>query len=81
MTETLKATQHFGMVTLSFSSGWGDITFKGQKVGNNNRQSTFKLPVGKQTLHIRNPPSGKQWDVMCPVEEGKTLVCKTTLPN
>jgi len=81
VTETLKPMQHFGMVTVSFSSGWGDITFKGQKVGTNGRTSTFRLPVGRQTLHIRNPPSGKQWDLACNVEEGKTTVCKTSLPN
>ncbi|HET9993630.1 MAG TPA: PEGA domain-containing protein, partial [Kofleriaceae bacterium] len=80
VTETLKVTQHFGTITLNFTSGWGDITFKGAKVGTNSRISTIRLPVGKQTLHIRNPPSGKQWDVTCNVEEGKTNRCTTALP-
>jgi hypothetical protein len=80
VTETLKVTQHFGTITLNFTSGWGDITFKGAKVGTNSRISTIRLPVGKQTLHIRNPPSGKQWDVTCNVEEAKTLRCTTALP-
>ncbi|CAN5705958.1 hypothetical protein BH11MYX1_BH11MYX1_45340 [soil metagenome] len=80
ITETLKAVTRMGTVTLSIVGGWGDITFKGTKVGSNNR-ATIKLPVGKQTLHIKNPISGKQWDATCVVEEAKTTLCKSTAPS
>ncbi|MFT3692530.1 MAG: serine/threonine-protein kinase [Kofleriaceae bacterium] len=79
--ETLKTQQRFGMVKLSFSTGWGDVTFKGQKIGNNSRTMMLKLPVGRQTLHIKNPPSGKQWDWPCDVVENVTTTCITQLPK
>lgn len=78
--ETLKPQQHYGMVQLHFTRGWGDVTFKGQKIGTNGQTMIVKLPVGKQTLHIKNPPSGKEWTVTCDAEEGTTTKCTTTLP-
>jgi hypothetical protein len=69
-----------GVVNLSIVGGWGDITFKGVKVGSNNK-ATIKLPVGKQTLHIKNPVSGKQWDTSCVVEEARTTLCKSIAPS
>jgi serine/threonine protein kinase len=80
ITETLKAVTRTGTVTLSIVGGWGDITFKGTKVGSNNR-ATIKLPVGKQTLHIKNPVSGKQWDTTCFVEAAKATLCKSIAPS
>ena len=80
ISETLKPVTRMGVVNLSIVGGWGDITFKGAKVGSNNK-ATIKLPVGRQTLHIKNPVSGKQWDTSCVVEEGRTTLCKSIAPS
>src|SRR3569832_608956 len=80
VTETLKPVQRFGLVTLSIRGGWGDVTFKGQKLGSGNPVRNLKLPIGKQVLHIKNPPSGKQWDATCEVVEGQTKLCQTQMP-
>jgi len=40
----------------------------------------LRLPIGKQVLHIKNPPSGKQWDATCEVVEGQTKLCQTQMP-
>ena len=80
ITETLKPVQRFGLVTLSIRGGWGDVTFKGQKLGSGNPVRNLKLPIGKQVLHIKNPPSGKQWDATCEVVEGQTKLCQTQMP-
>jgi len=79
VSETLKIVQHFGLVTLSIRGGWGDVTFKGQKVGSGNPVRNIRLPVGKQVLHIKNPPSGKEWDTTCDVVEGQTKLCQTQM--
>ena len=66
--ETLKAIVRMGSIKLIIKGSWGDITFKG-------------APVGKQTLHIKNPVSGKQWDQSCTVEEEKIVPCPTEPPS
>ena len=80
VTETLKAVQRFGLVTLTIRGGWGDVTFKGTKLGSGNPVRNIKLPIGRQVLHIKNPPSGKQWDATCDVVEGQTKLCQTQMP-
>ncbi len=80
ITETLKAVTRMGTVTLSIVGGWGDIAFKGAKVGSGSK-ATIKLPVGRQTLHITNPVSKKQWDATCIVEEAKLTLCKSSAPS
>ena len=80
ITLTLKAVTRTGTVTLSIVGGWGDIAFKGAKVGSGSK-ATIKLPVGKQTLHITNPVSKKQWDASCVVEEAKITLCKSSAPS
>jgi len=80
ITETLKAVTRMGTVTLSIVGGWGEIAFKGAKVGSGSK-ATIKLPVGRQTLHITNPVSKKQWDAACVVEEAKITLCKSSAPS
>ncbi|MEO6774691.1 MAG: serine/threonine-protein kinase [Kofleriaceae bacterium] len=80
VTETLKPAQRYGLVTLSIRRGWGDVMFKGTKLGSGNPIRNLRLPIGKQVLHIKNPPSGKQWDVTCDVVEGQTKLCQTSMP-
>ncbi len=80
ITETLKPVTRMGTITLSIVGGWGDISFKGAKVGSGNK-ATIKLPVGRQTLHIVNSVSNKRWDASCLVEEGKITLCKVNAPS
>ena len=69
-----------GSIKFIIKGSWGDITFKGAPVGTRKNANVIKLPVGKQTLHVKNPVSKKQWDVTCTVEEEKVLVCPTEPP-
>jgi serine/threonine protein kinase len=80
VTETLKPAQRYGLVTLTIRGGWGDVMFKGTKLGSGNPVRNIKLPIGKQVLHIKNPPSGKQWDATCEVVEAQTKLCQTQMP-
>ncbi|HEX7701740.1 MAG TPA: PEGA domain-containing protein, partial [Kofleriaceae bacterium] len=81
ITETLKAIVRMGSIKFIIKGSWGDITFKGAPVGTRKSANVIKLPVGKQTLHIKNPVSKKQWDVTCTVEEEKVLTCSTEPPS
>jgi hypothetical protein len=80
ITETLKAIVRMGSIKFIIKGSWGDITFKGAPVGTRKSANVIKLPVGKQTLHIKNPVSKKQWDMPCTVEEEKVLTCMTEPP-
>ncbi|MEO8841339.1 MAG: serine/threonine-protein kinase [Kofleriaceae bacterium] len=80
ISESLKAIVRMGSIKLNIQNGWGDITFKGAKVGTRSRVNVIKLPVGKQTVHINNPVAKKQWDATCTVEEEKITVCTTQMP-
>jgi serine/threonine protein kinase len=77
--ETLKIIVRMGQIKLNNAS-WGDIVFKGTRIGTQAKVQVLKLPVGRQTLHISNPVSKKQWDVTCNVEEALTT-CKTQPPG
>jgi serine/threonine protein kinase len=81
ITETLKAIVRMGSIKFIIKGSWGDITFKGAPVGTRKSANVIKLPVGKQTLHIKNPVSKKQWDMPCIVEEEKILTCSTEPPS
>ena len=80
--ETLKVATRFGTIKLVFpSGGWGDIYFKGAKVGRA-PMTALKLPVGKQILHLKN--TGRkpdiEWNVSCDVDDAVVNVCKTAVP-
>ena len=83
--QTLKATQRYGAVDLAVSNGWGDVYFKGAKIGTTTVTHALRLtlPVGKQTLHLVN--TGKKpaitWNVTCAVADGETRHCTTTQPG
>jgi len=76
---TLKASQRYGSIRISVAGSWGDVYFNGARIGNT-YASSFRLPVGVQHLHLKNPAAGKDWDVACSVEEGTTTTCSTRLP-
>jgi hypothetical protein len=77
---TLKAAVHYGMIRVSVTGGWGDIYYKGARVGRAG-PDPIRLPVGTQVVHLRNPAAGKEWDATCEVVEGETKLCSTALPN
>jgi serine/threonine protein kinase len=80
--QPLKAAARMGSITVSVVHGWGDVYFNGKRMGTAKTTSplTIKLPVGTQKLHIRNPSSGKQWDVDCEVSDGETKLCTSQMP-
>jgi hypothetical protein len=77
---TLKAAIHFGLIRVSVTGGWGDIYFKGARVGRAG-PDPIRLPVGTQIIHLRNPAAGREWNATCEVVEGETKLCSTALPN
>jgi serine/threonine protein kinase len=79
---TLKPQARTGSITVSVVHGWGDVYFNGKRMGTAKTTSplTIKLPVGTQKLHIRNPTSGKQWDVDCEVSDSETKLCTSQMP-
>jgi len=83
--ETLKPAQRYGWIDLSVTNGWGDVYFKGAKIGTTTvtHASHLRLPVGTQTLHLINtghkPPI--EWNVTCEVSDGETHKCSTKRPG
>ncbi len=82
---TLKPSQRYGMVDLSVSNGWGDVYFKGVKIGTTTvtHALRLRLPVGTQTLHLVNTghkPS-IEWNVTCQVADGEVYKCATRRPS
>ena len=79
--ETLKAATRFGTIKLLVGGGWGDVYFKGAKVGRAPMKS-LKLPVGRQTLHLKNTghTPAIEWNVTCDVDDTAVNECKTTVP-
>ena len=83
--ETLKPAPRYGWIDLSVTNGWGDVYFKGAKIGTTSvtHASHLRLPVGTQTLHLVNTghkPS-IEWNVTCEVSDGKTHACATKRPG
>jgi serine/threonine protein kinase len=78
--ETLKAAQKYGTVKILVANGWGDVYLKGQKLGQANRDNPFRVPVGRQTLRLVNPPANLEWSVTCEVHETEVRTCNTRLP-
>jgi serine/threonine protein kinase len=83
--QTLKPSQRYGMVDLSVSNGWGDVYFKGTKIGTTTvtHALRLRLPIGTQTLHLVNtghkPPI--EWNVTCQVADGEVYKCATRRPS
>jgi serine/threonine protein kinase len=78
VSETLKASQKMGQIRVSVSGGWGDIYFKGVRIGRSG-PTPIRLPVGVQTIQLRNP-GGAQWHQSCRVEENEVITCTTKMP-
>jgi hypothetical protein len=58
----LKELPKLGEVKISVKGAWAEVYFKGKDLGRNKTLTsftTFRLPVGKQTLELKNPSSGK----------------------
>jgi serine/threonine protein kinase len=79
LSTSLKPSPHFGEIRISVTGGWADVYFKGVRIGQSGPKP-LRLPVGSQTLHLKNPPSGKEWDQACEVVEGDVKLCPTALP-
>jgi len=79
--ETLKAGVKYGTIKLVVKGGWGEVYLKGTKIGRAPTES-LRLPVGRQTLHLKN--TGKtpaiEWDVTCEVDDTEQKTCTTQLP-
>ncbi|HTR51346.1 MAG TPA: serine/threonine-protein kinase [Kofleriaceae bacterium] len=75
----LKEAQRYGWISLAVTNGWGEVYFKGTKIGRA-PVPRLRLPVGRQTLHLQNPPAHKAWDVVCEVDEHDITPCSTSLP-
>jgi serine/threonine protein kinase len=81
ITQTLKAAAKYGTIKLTFKgNGWGDVYYKGTKLGR--APGYIKAPIGRTKLHLVN--TGRtpsiEWDVSCDVSESVQLECKTQLP-
>jgi serine/threonine protein kinase len=83
--ETLKATEKFGSVTIKVEGGtnWGAVSHNGKPLGRNGdgfglRQ--FRLPVGRQSLTIKNP-GFKEQKVLVNVTEGITSAVTVRFDN
>jgi len=77
--EPLKPAAKMGTIQVSVHGAWAEMYFKGAKVGSG-PTVTIRLPVGRQTLHLKNPAAGKEWNVSCDVVENETRKCVTQLP-
>ncbi len=67
---TLKEMTKMGSVNIFIPNGWGEISFRGRKLGTTTMKGLdVRLPVGKQTLQAFNPQSKKSWTVTCEVKE------------
>jgi serine/threonine protein kinase len=82
ITQTLKASQKYGSVRITFKGGgWGDVYLKGAKLGQAPRE-VIRAPIGKQTFSLVN--TGKtphlKWTVSCEVSDSETNTCQTQLP-
>jgi hypothetical protein len=77
--ETLIQIQRFGTIDIQMKEGWGDVYWKGKKVGEAPLQG-LRLPVGKHRLQLVNPPSGKRWTLDVDVTDQQTREYRTRLP-
>ena len=80
LTASLKPAPHFGQIRISVTGGWADVYFKGTRIGRSTNPEPLRLPVGRQTLHLKNPPASKEWDASCDVNETEIKLCTTSLP-
>src|SRR6185312_1722430 len=83
--ETLKPAQRYGAIDLSVTNGWGDVYFKGAKIGTTpvTHPLRLRLPVGTQTLHLVNTghKPALEWNVTCRVSDGSVNRCATRRPG
>ena len=79
--DTLRAGQKYGTIKLTVKNGFGDVYLKGVKVGRAPNPA-LRLPVGRQTLHLKNPKATPpiEWDVTCDVAETEQNTCATQQP-
>jgi hypothetical protein len=83
--ETLKPAQRYGTIDLAVTNGWGDVYFKGAKIGTTSvtHALRLRLPVGAQTLHLVNTghKPALEWNVTCEVSDTETRKCTTKRPG
>ena len=77
--QTLKAAQRYGAIRVSVRNGWGDVYFKGARVGDSGGNA-IRLPIGRQALHLKNPAAHKEWDATCDVDDSGVKLCMTQMP-
>jgi serine/threonine protein kinase len=77
---TLKAAQRYGSIRVSVPGSWGDIYFKGARIGRAPTPDPIRLPVGRQILHLKNTAANKEWDQACEVKETEVTTCTTAMP-
>jgi hypothetical protein len=79
LTQTLKAAQRYGAIRVSVRNGWGDVYFKGARVGDSGGNA-IRLPIGRQALHLKNPAAHKEWYATCDVDDSGVKLCMTQMP-
>ena len=84
ITQTLKEGAKYGSLRILVPNGWGDVYFKGVKLGQApTRGEPLRAPVGKQTFELvntGNPSSPIRWKVTCDVAETEVSTCTTKMP-
>jgi hypothetical protein len=75
--QKLKSSLRYGQINLNIEESWAYVYLNGKKVGQ--APGTFRLPVGAQTLVLKNPESKKSKSFKVTVTEGKKQTYTTRL--
>lgn len=67
---TLESTVREGAIALQIKNSWAEVYYKGRKIGQAPARR-IALPVGRQTLRLFNPASGKEKTVTVDVVDGE----------
>jgi hypothetical protein len=65
----LRSSVVFGKIEINIEQSWADVSAGGRPLGR--APGVFRLPVGKHSLKLVNPASGKQRVVAVEVFEGR----------